>query len=380
MRILINCLFMQVNTFGGMEIFTINLSRAMAEAAPDVHFTIICGPGNKHYFSEFNFPNVEIKIINIPTERRAVRIIYEQYFLHRLASEWGTDVFFGPAHIIPLRLRCPSLLTIHDLHWFNTRDVPLLKRMYISRFIEKSIEKAGRIAIDSEFTKNDLNERFPGLNDENIEVIYPGIDDTFFRRRTEKQIDEALKEYRINRPYVLSVGQHHRRKNLPMLMRAYAGTEPGIKEKHDLVIAGGPGDEATDLPQLAEELGIAGKTVFTGIVKSAHLPAVYQGAELFVYPSSWEGFGLPVAEAMASGTPVICSSVTSLPEIGGDACEKVPPEFEPLTEAMNRILSNPGERESMKERGLERAKVFSWHNAARRYLEIIKELYDRREN
>lgn len=374
MKIVVDCLFMQIGTFGGMEIFTVNLLRAMAQTAHGLHFTVLCGPKNTHYFSDFNFPNVEVKTINLPTEKRSLRILYEQFLLPAQLGKWGADAFFGPAHIIPLRLKCPSVLTIHDLHWMNLKDTPLLKKTYINFFVKKSIEKADKIAVDSEFTRRDMMERFPGLSRDKVGTVYGGVNDSYFRPPDADLQEKILKRYKICPPFILNVGQRHKRKNLPMLMRAFASLDPDIGNKYKLVIAGGPGDEPADLGRLASELGVEGRLILTGIVENDELPALYRAADLFVYPSMWEGFGMPVIEAMASGTPVICSNISSLTEIGGDACVSVPPEPEPLREAMREMLSDPERQDRSSERGLERARLFSWRKAAESYIELFEKL------
>ncbi len=371
MIVAIDCLFMQKDTMGGMEVFTVSLLKALAESGGGNRFIIFCGSDNAHYFSGFKQSNISVEPLPVETENKPRRILYEQLVLPRiLESRWKHDLFFGPAHVLPLALKSPCVLTIHDLHWMNMKDTPLLKRAYIDFFIKKSISKADRIVADSFFTKQDIFNKFPSVSSDKIDVAYAGIDSGFSSGSPEciGKDEYVLRKYGIEKPFVLNVGQHHKRKNLSALLKAFADVDAEVRKNFKIVLVGGPGDDPTDLKQLSKEIGIEDKLILTGIVAQYELPSLYRAAEIFIYPSKWEGFGMPVAEAMASGTMVICSNSTSVAEVAGNACVLSPPEQAPLSEAIAECIADSDRRKRFAGLGLERAKAFSWEKTAETYL------------
>ncbi|MGQ9716465.1 MAG: glycosyltransferase family 4 protein [Anaerolineae bacterium] len=273
------------------------------------------------------------------------------------------DLFYSPDFVLPPTLsRTRTLLTVHDLSFLRYPDhfVPKLVR-YLERVVPASVARAERVLADSEATRADLI-RLLGVPPEKVEVLYSGVD-ARFRPEPESGEQERLRtRYGLDRPYVLSVGTLQPRKNFVRLIRAFARL-PATGRM--LVIAGSRGwlyesvlEEAARHPDRVRVLGF---------VEDADLPALYRGADLFVFPSFYEGFGLPVLEAMACGVPVVCSGVSSLPEVAGDAALLVDPEDEEgLSQAMERVLEDEGLRQEMAARGRARAARFTWEQAARR--------------
>mgnify|MGYP005846244415 FL=1 len=278
------------------------------------------------------------------------------------------DLFYSPDFVLPPTLpRTRTLLTVHDLSFLHYPGhfVPKLVR-YLERVVPASVARADRVLADSEATRADLI-RLLGTPPEKVEVLYSGVD-ARFRPEPEPGERERLRaRYGLDRPYVLSVGTLQPRKNFVRLIRAFARLRDTGRM---LVIAGGRGwlyesvlEEASRHPDRVRILGF---------VEDADLPALYRGADLFVFPSFYEGFGLPVLEAMACGVPVVCSGVSSLPEVAGDAALLVDPEDEEgLSKAMQRVLEDEGLRREMAARGRARAARFTWEEAARHLVAVF---------
>ncbi len=254
------------------------------------------------------------------------------------------------------------MVTVHDLAYLRLPDrLPTGRRRYFAALTRASVRRASRVLAVSESTKRDIVELL-GVPPEQIAVT-PLAADRSFRPVTGEALEVFLGEQGIVRPFVLSVGTLEPRKNLPTLLRAFARI--AAEMPHDLVLAGPEGWMTDEIHETRRRLDLGDRLRFTGYVDAEALPAWYSAADLFVYPSLYEGFGLPPLEAMACGTPVITSDVSSLPEVVGDAGLTVPPTDEmALAEAMRRVLGDPAIGADLRKRGLERAKRFSWEQTA----------------
>ncbi|MDP9368698.1 MAG: glycosyltransferase family 4 protein [Chloroflexota bacterium] len=298
----------------------------------------------------------------VPTERPARRALWEQTVLPVLARRDRLDVLHGPVNIAPLLVPCPTVVTVHDLAYLRLPDrLPAGRRRYFSALTRASARRAARVLAVSESTKRDVVELLEVPEDR--VAVTPLAADAGFRPVTGEALDAFLGEQRIVRPFVLSVGTLEPRKNLPALLRAFGRIAPEVP--HDLVLAGPEGWMTDEIHETRRRLGLGDRVRFTGYVETAMLPAWYSAADLFVYPSLYEGFGLPPLEAMACGTPVVTSDVSSLPEVVGDAALTVPPTEETaLAEAMRRVLEDRVLAADLQARGLERAREFSWRRTA----------------
>ena len=299
------------------------------------------------------------------------------------------DVFYSPDFTLPpTRRGTRTLLTVHDLSFIHHPEafVPRLRR-YLERVVPRSIERADRVLADSEHTRSDLMALFnvPGVK---VSVITPGVDARFHppepgqpgdtRRQPTAQTANPLPasvrgRYDIaDAPYALSVGTLQPRKNYVRLIRAFARMRERVKDDIHLLIGGGHG---WLFEPILREAGKHEWVNLLGFVEEEDLPTLYRGADLFAFPSLYEGFGLPVLEAMASGVPVVCSDSSSLPEVAGDAALLIDPlDVDGLGSAMARIWEDEGLRAGMITRGLAQAAGFTWHASARQLLETIDSL------
>jgi glycosyltransferase involved in cell wall biosynthesis len=285
------------------------------------------------------------------------------------------DLLFVPAHVLPIVHPRRSVVTIHDLGYLYYPEAHrLLDRLYLDLSTRYNARAATHLIADSSATKRDLIERY-GTEPDKITVVYPGYDNTVFQLvQDEKAIGSVKARYGIAGDYALFVGTLQPRKNLIRLMEAFSNIQYPISNIQ-LVIAGKKGWLYREIFQQVEKLGLEGKVVFTGYVPGGDLPALLSGARLFVFPSLYEGFGLPVLEAMACGTPVVCSNVSSLPEVAGDAAILVDPlDVEGLAAALERVLGDEELRAELIERGFERVRKFSWERCARETLNVLESI------
>ncbi len=270
------------------------------------------------------------------------------------------------------------VLTVHDIiPVLCPSAVPMKHHLYFRLAIRRLLRLADAVITVSQHCKKDLVERF-NISPNKIRVIYNGVDRSF-SPSSQNSCDSVLKGYGIRKAqYFLFVGNIEPRKNLPTLIRAFSRLlkEKRLPSGQKLVIVGQKGQLCKDVLRLPWQLGIDKEVLFLGNVPEVHLPDLYRAASAFVFPSVYEGFGLPVLEAMACGTPVISSNYSSLPEIVGDAALLVDARSdEEMAEAMYKVLDDEAVREEVRYRGLKRAAMFSWKKTARQTLAVYEEIY-----
>jgi glycosyltransferase involved in cell wall biosynthesis len=280
------------------------------------------------------------------------------------------DLFHSPAHS-PVYGYCPPakkwVVTVHDLFTFklNYGKEIQVRELKVLKIMDK---KASRVIAVSHSTRNDLIEMIPGLASRTV-VIHEGVDEKFF---SAERSDLILKKYGINTPYVLYVGAGDIHKNLIRLINVYKRMTDTFP--HSLVLAGKITERYRPIMEWVEKLNLSHRVIFTDIVTEDDLPAVYKGADLFVLPSIYEGFGLVLPEAMACGTPVVASRIASIPEVVGDAGELFDPYNEDnMYDVCQTVLSDPERRRRMQIMGVEWARRFSWQKMAEETLKIYEE-------
>jgi alpha-1,3-rhamnosyl/mannosyltransferase len=276
--------------------------------------------------------------------------------LPRRARALGVDLLHCPSPLAPPRARVPVVVTVNDVmtfdrpEWFTRANV--LQQRVVLRAV---LRNAARVIVPSRFSAERVAD-VSGIPAERIAVIPYGVDDRFSPGEPDP---EALARMGVEQPYVLTVGALQPRKNVEGVLTAFEGLET----PHRLVVAGGRGWRDDALVRRVESLG--DRAVLTGHVGDDELVALYRGADAFVFPSRYEGFGFPPLEAMACGTAVIASDRTSLPEITGGAVPAVDPDDpDALRAALERVLGDPAERAELAARGLARAREFSWRRCA----------------
>jgi len=271
------------------------------------------------------------------------------------------DLFFSPGYNAPLGAPCPFVFCIHDLNHLCVRqNSSPLKRAYYELIIRPGVRRARAVLTVSEFSRNAICE-WAGVTPERVANVGNGVSEVF---RTEGPVHPGP-----GRPYFLHVGNHRPHKNFDGLLRAFAASRlPG---SFALVSTGRPSDEVR---RTVARLRLTDSVTFMPEVSDDQLAALYRGALALAFVSLYEGFGLPIVEAMACGTPVLSSNVASMPEVAGDAAILVDPtDTDAIREGLERLAGDEALRQELRSRGLERAKLFSWEKTARKVAEAFEQ-------
>ncbi|GIV16938.1 MAG: glycosyl transferase family 1 [Armatimonadota bacterium] len=309
-----------------------------------------------------------------PLRSGSQRVLWEQLVLPHLLRRDDVDVFFSPAFILPMRWNGAGVVTVHDLNFeVSPETIHPVRRAYLRRITRWSVRRARRVIAISQSTASDIAHLY-GVSEEKLAVIPYGLDAIFTPDNARALEPVVRQRYSLPDRFLLFVGTLEPRKNLPRLLDAYA-----LARRHTdlppLVLAGAPGWQNKHILTQARELGIEEHVVFAGYISREHLPGVYAGASALLYPSLYEGFGLPPLEAMGCGTPVLASNTSAMPEVVGDGGVLVDPrDVQQIADGILRIARDEQLRRQVIGQGLERAKRFRWDEAARCTLEVLKEV------
>jgi glycosyltransferase involved in cell wall biosynthesis len=328
-------------------------------------------------FTDVNKITIKFPLKNISKNSYYFWHIYLQLKIKK--NNLNLDIIHSPenaALFVKLKHQ-KKIITVHDIiAYLFPESVTLITRLRYKLLLSRTLKTTDKIIAVSNSTKKDLMNYF-NIPAEKISVVLEAADEKF-KPLNPEEVSDVKQKNNLNFPFILYVGNLAKHKNIPMLIEAFYK----IKKKNiecKLVIAGKKEWEYKEIFETVDKLNLQNNVVFTGYVLDEDLPALYNAADLFVYPSLYEGFGLPPLEAMACGTPVITSNTSSLPEVVGNAGIMVDPyDVDGLADAMHKVLSNEGLREDMIKRGLERAKMFSWEKCARETLKVYEEVYNKK--
>lgn len=303
---------------------------------------------------------------------------------HRLGAPIPVDWFAGPMDlyhaadfVLPPVRNARSLLTVHDLSFMTTPQCAEAGlRDFLNRVVPKAVARADHVLADSESTRRDLMQLL-GVPADKVTVVYPGVEPRFCRQDDAAELQHVRTQYGIgDGPFILGLGTLEPRKNWPALIRAWAQLRRDNRFTHRLVIGGGKGWLTEGIFEAAKASGFRSEIIFAGFVADADLPTLYSAADVFVLPSLYEGFGIPVLEAMACGTPVVCANNSSLPEAAGDAALLVEASDKAaLAAAIRRLVEDAALRSQLQQRGLEQARRFSWDAAAHTLLSTYERVH-----
>lgn len=317
----------------------------------------------KHDF--LNQPNVEQVPITLPR-------LWTQAGLAKQVWSHQPDVLFIPAHTMPIvhKSSLKTVVTIHDLGYeYLPQYHQFPHKLYLNRTTEYAARHATQLIAVSEFTKKDLINKL-GVPAERISVVYEGVEPV--NKPSENDIQVVKQKHNLTGPYIVFIGTIQPRKNLVRLIQAFAQ----IADQHpqlELVLAGGKGWMSDDIYATPAECNIADRVKFLGYIDEHDKPALYAGAQATALVSLFEGFGLPVIESMAVGTPVIASNSSSLPEVVGQAGLLVNPEsVQDIAQGLDKIISQQNLREQYVANGLLQAKKFTWEQAAQGTLAVLE--------
>jgi glycosyltransferase involved in cell wall biosynthesis len=362
LRIGVNALYLIPGGVGGTEIYLLNLLRALAGIDSTNEYVLFTNreTGRDLAPGQANF---RIAAQAVRASFRPARILWEQVVLPLAIAGQHIDVLLNPGFTAPILCGCPQVTVFHDLqHKRHPEHFRRFDLLFWRFLLFWSAHVSPLLIADSEATRADLL-RFYRLPHEKVRVIPLGVDPKFFE----------IANARRPEPILLSVSTLHPHKNLDRLLRAFAvyhRTRPEFR----LVIAGLRGFDTANLEGLRQELGLSDAVEFTGWIPREDLYDLYARASAFVYPSTFEGFGLPVLEALAAGVPTACSNIEPLSSTAGDAALQFDPEDETaLLDTITRLVSDQALRAQLSAAGPERAAQFSWQTTAQLTLDVLVE-------
>lgn len=339
---------------------------------------IYCGVSPDADIAELLSNNIEA--IRYPASLIFPSLKYTMWYYSDFSRQLTTikpDIYMSPYPILPICCPGSKVVVVHDI-------IALIEKGYSSRFklpftyqLLDVIKRANVIIADSISTKKDLIVKFNVLP-ERIHVVYPGYDASLYKVHIEKKaIESTVSKYSLDGPYLLYTGTLLPHKNILRLLRAFAKLKSEHGISHKLLITGPPQSDNGSVSRAINQLRLTQEVILAGHVDLTDLPHLYHNADAFVYPSLYEGFGLPPLEAMACGTPVIASNISSLPEVVGEAALLVDPySVDAIAEAICRVITDRELHLRMRQKGIERARLFSWTKAGGQILGIFESTYE----
>lgn len=374
MKIAINTLPLLDNR-AGAERYTKNLIEHLIRLDGDHAYHLVLSRINQALYRPAQ-GSFQQTVVHLNTRRKGLRILSEQLYLPRLLKRRQVDLLFSPCNIGPRNVSLPQVVTLFDLHWLLFPEFFSPWRLaYLRRALHWSGRRAAAVLTISENSKKDLVNLL-GLPEEKITVTYPGLDPVFEKVPSAEEHTALRQTFGLRDKFILFVGQLHRRKNALGLIRAFQLLKEQGAMEHQLVLAGGDGDGSSEIRESLRRLPPE-EIIVTGCLPDEAIRTLYYQAACLVYPSLYEGFGLPVLEAMACGCPVITSDVSSLPEVAGPAALLINPRrVDDLARAIHRVLTDPDLSPSLREKGFQQARKFSWENTARETIAVFNRVLE----
>ena len=317
-------------------------------------------------------PNESMEFVgtSLPAERPLARILWEQLLWPPVLLRRRCDLLHSLAFVTPLWQPCPAVVTIYDLSFiYFPERYPAFRRHYLTSQTRRSCRSAQRVVAISESGRQDIHRLF-GIPQERIDVVPPGVTPAY-HPRPAAEVEAFRQKEELPAQFLLHVGTLQPRKNLPVLLEALARLN---RPELLLVLIGGKGWFFEEIFARIKALNLEQQVRFTGYITDEELPLWYNAATIFIFPSLYEGFGMPILEAIACGTPVIAADTSSIPEVVGNAARLfAPQDVDSLVEHIHTILDNPTLRNSMRESGLDQAQHFSWSHSGRQMVAVYEQ-------
>lgn len=369
MNIAVNTRLLMPGKLDGIGWFTYETLRRIVVDHPEHTFYFIF---DRKFNSDMIFAeNVKPLVVFPPTRHPFLWYFWFEFRIPRILKRHNADIFVSTDGYLSLRSKIPSVVVIHDINFVHRpKDLPILTRLYYRYFYPKFARKASRLATVSEYSRRDIINSFD-IEEDKIDLVYNGASQSFFPLKPD--IQEAVREnYTSGNPYFVFIGSIHPRKNLRNLLRAFELFREEYKSPFKLVIVGKKFFLTRGMEEQLDIMKFKDDVIFTGRLSPEELNKVLASSWALTFVPYFEGFGIPLVEAMNCDIPIVASNVTSLPEIAGDAAIYVEPESPGnIRDGMSRIVKEEGLREELIERGKERKKRFSWDNTAKEFWKTI---------
>ncbi|MEO6904430.1 MAG: glycosyltransferase family 1 protein [Bacteroidia bacterium] len=362
MEIVVNTRLLIRNRLEGIGWFTLETLKRITINHPEDHFIFLF---DRDFDPEFIFAdNITPVILSPPARHPFLFYWWFEISVSNFLNKYKPDLFLSPDGYLSLKAKCKQLAVIHDINFEHyPKDLSFLVRHYYQYFFPKFAHKANRIATVSEFSKNDLINTY-GVKSEKIDVVYNGCNNVYQPINKTLQL-ETKKQYTANCDYFLFVGSLHPRKNISRLFEAFDLFKSEQKNDLKLVIVGEKYYWTSAIKRTYINMKYKNEVIFTGRLNTDHLKNIIGSALALTYVPYFEGFGIPILEAMNCNTPVITSNVTSMPEIAADAALMIDPfSVESIANAMGMLYKNSDLRSSLIEKGNKRKLDFSWDKTA----------------
>jgi len=357
----------------GIGTYIRNLLRQLARIDHDTEYVLLCREADLGVGAQLG---VNFRTVLEPSPNYSLR---EQVHVPWVLRREKPDLFHAPHYVLPAGVPCRSVVTIHDcIHLMFPQYLPnRMAYAYARASMWAAARRSDCILTVSEASKRDILHFF-NVPPEKIVVVYNAIDDHFWATPPDEDVARVRERYQLDHQFVLYVGNIKPHKNLVRLIESFAEfRQTGFDDVKLLII----GDEISKLPALRRAVHrhkLHKHVRFLGYVSEQTLAILYRLAAVFVFPSLYEGFGLPPLEAMASGTPVVTSNVSSLPEVAGDAAVLVDPyDTDSIVDGLRRVVGDPGLAADLRARGLLRAREFSWERSVERTLQVYRDIAGR---
>jgi glycosyltransferase involved in cell wall biosynthesis len=375
MKIAVNTRFLLSGKLEGIGIYTQEIFKRVVQLMPEHEFFFLF---DRAYSSAFIFEkNVTPIVVHPPARHPFLWYLWFEQSVPKVLKENNIDVFFSPDGFASLNTSVPQIITIHDLGFEHFPEhVPFLVRKFYRYFTPKHCEKATKILAVSAYTKQDIISIY-NIETKKIEVVYNGFDTHLasLKGGTQPVQAERLVPFRGFRgePYFIFVGAVHPRKNVLGLLKAFEQFKTSYSHAHQLVIVGRKAWMNKELEDFYEKMQFKKEVIWIEKIERADLIQLMQQSFGLVYPSLFEGFGIPIIEAMSLGIPVICSNVSAMPEVAGNAALLVRPDNTiEIAAAMNELIINDVLRNDLIAKGKIRATYFDWNTSAEKVVDIIK--------
>ncbi|MGA1868902.1 MAG: glycosyltransferase family 4 protein [bacterium] len=357
---------------GGIERYLRNLIKAFQKIDHINDYTLFTNKDNTGTFDLSD--NFKEYCTPVSARFRPMKILWEQCILPFEVKRAGIDVLLSPGNLSPLIVSCPSVVVIHDLIPFIWPGNFSKAELYSLRILlYLTAKKATKIITVSKSSERQILQQF-NIPAEKITVVYEACDEKFLCSPAPIENKKRIKEeLGLKGDFILYIAPTRPHKNANRMLLAFSLLKKKYRIKHRLVITGCAGYHHNVLLKMIKDLGLAEEVVFIGYIPDDVLPTLYSAASVFIYPSYYEGFGLPVLEAMACGTPVVASNATSLPEVVGDAALLFDPHSTmQISESLYKVLTDEQCRLALTVKGKRRVREFSWEKSAREILKVLQ--------